>query len=309
MKIDPSDTPNSFHEGVEGADAEAIAELVRATRSRGPRPEAVQRIASRLADAGALDPTALSQRGPAAASSAAPRIAGKLGSYKAGALVLAVAVGSLLAWRATYTSAAAPDVPVIAGHAASDLARLPSESPSTGASRAAAQAENVESTAAERPSGGGVGVPAVSIDSLPTAAPTTRAPAAPAIASTAAPSTGEPTRVAAENGDAKSAAPEHLLVRRAQDALVSDPARALALADEHAVRYPSGELTQEREVVAVDALSKLGRREEAVLRARALVRRSPRTPYVAHLEKAIGQPLTNLSDRGGSANPDGSPKP
>ena len=113
----------------------------------------------------------------------------------------------------------------------------------------------------------------------------------------------------AESAGASTATPELLLVRRAQDALASDPARALAIADEHALAFPRGELTQEREVVAVEALSKLGRKDDALRRANALLRRFPRTPYVAHLEKALGQPLSVPGQRGDSASSSSKPTP
>ncbi|MDF2698329.1 MAG: hypothetical protein K0S65_6713 [Labilithrix sp.] len=80
-------------------------------------------------------------------------------------------------------------------------------------------------------------------------------------------------------------------IKRAEDALSSDPSRALAILDEHARRFPAGEFLQEREMVAVEALARLGRKTEAKRRADALLERFPRTPYVARLERALGEPL------------------
>lgn len=88
---------------------------------------------------------------------------------------------------------------------------------------------------------------------------------------------------------------EFTLVRHAQDALAHDPTRALDLAQEHARTFPSGELVQEREVIAVEALSKLERRAEAKARAIALLSIHPRSPYVARLERAVGEPLATPS--------------
>jgi hypothetical protein len=48
---------------------------------------------------------------------------------------------------------------------------------------------------------------------------------------------------------------------------------------------------QEREVLAVEALARLDRMEEAKRRAKALLGLYPRTPYVARLERALGEPL------------------
>jgi len=57
------------------------------------------------------------------------------------------------------------------------------------------------------------------------------------------------------------------LVARAQAALAADPARALSLTDEHLQRFGSGALAQEREVIAIGALVRLGRMTEARARA------------------------------------------
>jgi hypothetical protein len=60
---------------------------------------------------------------------------------------------------------------------------------------------------------------------------------------------------------------ELTLVDRAQEELSRDPESALAHAREHEQRFPMGMLAQEREVIAIDALLRLGRRREAESRA------------------------------------------
>jgi hypothetical protein len=67
------------------------------------------------------------------------------------------------------------------------------------------------------------------------------------------------------------------LISNAQRAVGSQPSRALALAEEHARRFGDGTLAQEREVVAVDALVRLGRTEEARSRADRFRARWPRS--------------------------------
>lgn len=57
------------------------------------------------------------------------------------------------------------------------------------------------------------------------------------------------------------------LLERARRALTSDPARALALTRLHQAQFPRGALAQEREVIAIDALRRLGRGDEAGQRA------------------------------------------
>src|SRR5438309_116226 len=57
------------------------------------------------------------------------------------------------------------------------------------------------------------------------------------------------------------------LIREAQDLLRTDPARALAIAERHRTHFPTGALAEEREVIAIDALCRLGRLAEAKTRA------------------------------------------
>jgi hypothetical protein len=68
------------------------------------------------------------------------------------------------------------------------------------------------------------------------------------------------------------------LLARARRIVASAPARALQLTAEHARRYQDGVLAQEREVLAIDALARLGHRDLAAARAR----RFERYPDAAH---------------------------
>jgi hypothetical protein len=81
--------------------------------------------------------------------------------------------------------------------------------------------------------------------------------------------------------DAPAPAPatELDILQRASDALRSSPEQALALASEHASRFPAGALSQEREVIAIEALVRLGRMEEARARAARLFRDAPDTAH------------------------------
>jgi len=92
------------------------------------------------------------------------------------------------------------------------------------------------------------------------------------------PMTREPVRSPARNSSAepmadssKRPAPgpreEFALLARAHAALAKNPGSALALASDHERNFPNGALVQERELVAIDALLRLGRRTEAVGRA------------------------------------------
>ena len=112
--------------------------------------------------------------------------------------------------------------------------------------------------------------PVVDVRALPLATPSVRmlsSPPAPASAPTPAP------------------APESelSLLKRAREATQSNPAQALALSSEHAKLYPGGALEQEREVIAIDALLRLGRRTEAAKRAGQFQERYPGSAHARRL--------------------------
>jgi hypothetical protein len=77
---------------------------------------------------------------------------------------------------------------------------------------------------------------------------------------------------------------EHVLLVEARRTLPGDPARALALANQHAARFAAGMLAPEREMIAVDALEALGRREVAARRAATLVARWPGSSYARRVK-------------------------
>lgn len=89
---------------------------------------------------------------------------------------------------------------------------------------------------------------------------------------------------------AEAQASEWELVRQAREALGGDPGASLRLTAEHARLYPHGALAQEREVIAIDALVRLGRRDDAKARAEALLRRFPGTAHRAHIEALLARP-------------------
>jgi hypothetical protein len=128
-----------------------------------------------------------------------------------------------------------------------------------------------------------VDLPTTPVDALPSSSPMPDNTSAPTriVAARPAPSSEKPRRE-----------DEFDLIQRAQEKLASEPARALAILQEHARLFPAGELTQERETMAVEALVREHRKPEAKARAEALLARFPRTPYVARLERALGEPLS-----------------
>jgi hypothetical protein len=86
----------------------------------------------------------------------------------------------------------------------------------------------------------------------------------------------------------KPAAPAQLseveLLEQARQALKSDPRRALQRANEHARRFPRGVLVQEREVLAIQALRRLGRDADADRRAEAFAKAFPGSAFQRNLK-------------------------
>jgi hypothetical protein len=82
---------------------------------------------------------------------------------------------------------------------------------------------------------------------------------------------------------------ETALLRDADAAVKSGhPARALALVEEHASRFPTGVLVEEREAERIVILCALARTEEArALRARFLGAR-PRSPLIGRVRESCG---------------------
>ncbi len=79
---------------------------------------------------------------------------------------------------------------------------------------------------------------------------------------------------------------EAVLLDQARGALDRDPRRALALTEEHRRRFPSGALAQEREVIAIEALSRLGQTAEAKSRGSDFARRYPGSAHQQKIEQA-----------------------
>jgi hypothetical protein len=91
--------------------------------------------------------------------------------------------------------------------------------------------------------------------------------------------------VAVESQPAMVAEPresEISLLHRAQQAVTRAPSEALALSELHAQEFPDGVFVQEREVIAIDSLLRLGRVAEAEARARAF---SAHYPGSAHARR------------------------
>jgi hypothetical protein len=85
---------------------------------------------------------------------------------------------------------------------------------------------------------------------------------------------------------------ELALLARAQAALATNPGAALELVATHARAFRGGTLAQEREVIAIDALSRLGRKAEATARARRFHRLFPASAHGRRVEVIVGVPVS-----------------
>jgi hypothetical protein len=88
----------------------------------------------------------------------------------------------------------------------------------------------------------------------------------------------------ARPSSAANGLPEDRLLEKARAALRQDPALSLALTREHQQRFAGGVLTQEREVIAIDALRRLGRSAEADRRAERFEQRYPGSAHQRKLD-------------------------
>jgi hypothetical protein len=78
------------------------------------------------------------------------------------------------------------------------------------------------------------------------------------------------------------------LVGEAQTVLVANPARALALCDRHRRLYPRGVLVQEREVLAIEALERLGRHLDASARGTRFLEAFPGSAHRSKVAAIVG---------------------
>jgi hypothetical protein len=110
-------------------------------------------------------------------------------------------------------------------------------------------------------------------------------PPSPSASAVAPPKATVAAPTASAGGDAL--AEEAALLEQARAALGASPAEALALAEAHAARFPSGKLGMEREMVAIDALRRLGRTPEARARAEAMLARAQGSLYEPRVKKLL----------------------
>jgi hypothetical protein len=140
--------------------------------------------------------------------------------------------------------------------------------------------------------------PAGPVVAVATIAPSAEAAAPPASASTEPPPSRSAARLPeapAPSADEAASAPpppdslaqEAALLERARAALGASPAEALALTEAHAAQFPGAKLGMERELVAIDALRRLGRVADARARGEALLPRARGGLYEERIKKLL----------------------
>jgi hypothetical protein len=140
---------------------------------------------------------------------------------------------------------------------------------------------------------------ATAIATAPSATPTQASNGTSIATATTAPTTSasedRPAAADSRPPSPKPAAPPPLdgeeevrLLNEAHDALRTDPSRALSLANQHAQRAPRGTLAQEREVIAIEALVKLGRSAEAKQRAARFEAAYPNSAQLRRVRSLVG---------------------
>jgi outer membrane protein assembly factor BamD (BamD/ComL family) len=88
------------------------------------------------------------------------------------------------------------------------------------------------------------------------------------------------------------------LLASARKLLASDPAASIGLLRQHAALYPNGMLSQERDVLLIDAKARMGKIEEARKSAEDFLRDNPDSAHGTKVrESAFGDASTDRNSR------------
>jgi hypothetical protein len=295
--MDPKDPPRLLDPGAGARDF--VRQALDAGRADRPRADQLARLAQRLpvVSAAPPPPRAPVTTAPAAIPSALP------GAIVGAALGLAV-----LGLQALLSPSQAP--PPAPREAPAAILAAPA---GAGAPERASLADPITTTptAAARalpapalPASPSAELAARPADPSPLSAPTSLPPIAGAAPDLAP---GSPQSTLTALSPAEDSETEIQLLHSAQDALGGAPARALDLALRHAARFPGSVLGQEREVLAIDALVRLGRLGEARARAAAFAARFPTSAHLRRLEALV--PSTRIDNEVHKAPAEAAPTP
>jgi hypothetical protein len=90
-------------------------------------------------------------------------------------------------------------------------------------------------------------------------------------------------------GTRERAPDEAKLLEQARRALSTNPSQALAITRRHQALYPNGALAQEREVIAIEALRRLGKSGQASERADSFEQKYPDSAHRRTVEKGLAK--------------------
>lgn len=212
---------------------------------------------------------------PAGPSGAAPAVAAPP-SVLSGALIgaaLGVIVAGAGFWAQGRGEAAREAAPRVAVTAFVEAPRVVTEAPAVSPVSTPVVASAAPSAA--RPAQLVASASAAVASSVPVAEP--------------APASGSGSEGAGAMGGPIDAETEAHFLQRAHNAVDASPARALALTEEHASRFPTGTLGQERELVAIQALVRLGRVDEARARGARFAAAFPGSAHRRRIEGLLGR--------------------
>ena len=245
--------------------ASALSSLLEAGRNEVPSDRQMLMLAAKIGVLGGLGGAGAAGAGGAGAGGAGAggagaggagagvaggkAVAGAVTAAKAGLAVKvigAIAVASVAGAGAIAVSRPHVETSAPVGLVASEAPRGSADASASGNTKALASASAGD--------GSGKVEPVAELDAGRT----------PSLGSAKVPPRASATSLASAETRDEGPEAEVKLVQRAQDALRSSrPAEALALCNDHAKRFPNGMVTQECEVIAVEALVKTGRKDEA----------------------------------------------
>jgi hypothetical protein len=139
--------------------------------------------------------------------------------------------------------------------------------------------------------------PNPSVPTAPSApsAPPPSANAAPSVPAVEPPAAAEQPRASAKPvpsalKSARERVPDEAkLLEQARRALSTNPSQALAITRRHQALYPNGALAQEREVIAIEALRRLGKSGQASERADSFEQKYPDSAHRRTVEKGLAK--------------------
>ena len=240
-------------------------ELIFAARAAGMSPEERTRIWTAVAAGCVVGGAAVTSAAVGAKAGLLATLASTLASWKSAAVLL-IMVGGTVATYALTRPAPRPDKTAEPPSVVRPVIAPPSTHPSTEGSGPAPAAA----------------VPATPVPALPRSVfgPRPNKPPPAGIVN-------NPPRPAENSlaADSSRLAEESRVIIEARRALhAGDFTTALRLLDAAAAGFPSSTLAQEREALAIQALSRSGQREAAARRASAFLAKYPESPHAADLK-------------------------